>query len=276
MSYRVTHNFRAEAAHLASMARQIPFATANAINDTLFEARREAIRAMSVFDRPTQFTLHGPRVEKASKTDLAGQLVIPTVRGSAGAEGEPFATLPAGKPVLAEVQGGARRFKRSEVLLQRKGILPRGMYAVPGRAARLDSYGNIEIRQLLHILAYFEAYGPRSRRGRRMAINTTAEGRTRLKQGFGNRKITGGFGVEYFAVQPGDKGLAPGIYERRLTTERRKFQGPAQRVRAVLLFVTGAHYTALYRFHDAVRRTVVAQYEARFAARLEQAMSSAR
>lgn len=271
--FSVSHNFRSEAAHLAAIARQVPYATQQAINATLFDARREAIRAMGVFDRPTRFTLQGPRVEQATKQDLAGQLVIPTDRGGSTGEG---AALPAGKPLLAEVSGGARRFKRSEVLLHRKGILPKGMYTVPGRAARLDSHGNIHIRQLLHILAYFEAYGDRSRRGQKLAINTTAEGRARLKRGVGNRAITGGFGVEYFAIQPGEKGLAPGIYERKLTTRRRKFQGPVQRVRAVLLFVTGAQYKALYQFHDVVKRTVAERYEAHFGAAMDRALATAR
>lgn len=274
MRFFASHNFRAEAAHLAAIARQMPYATQQAINSTLFDARREAIRAMSVFDRPTRFTLNAPRVEKATKQDLAGQLVIPTDRG--GGESLEGAALPAGKPLLAEVEGGPRRFKRSELLLQRKGILPRGMYAVPGRAAQIDSHGNMSIRQVLSVLAYFEAYGPRSRRGQRISINTTAEGRGRLKRGVGNRAINRGFGVEYFAVQPGAKGLAPGIYERRLATGRRKFQGPVQRVRALLLFVTSAQYRELYKFHDVVQRTVAERYEPHLAAALERAVATDR
>jgi len=266
----VTYTFRTEERFLESMARQFRFAAANTINESLFAGRGTAIGAMQVFDRPTQFTLRSPRVEKATRDNLVGAVLIPT---EAGVEGQ--AGLPAGKPLLAEVHGGQRRFKRSEVLLQRLGLLPRGWFTVPGPAAELDAYGNMTRAELLHLLSYFKAYGGTARSGKRLLNNMSDEGRAKLKSGRG--RFAGGFATEYFAQLPGDKGLRPGIYVRKGATQRRKFQGPAQRVRAVLFFVSSAQYQRLYDFGAGVDQGVSAVWNAgRFHAHLDRALATAR
>lgn len=55
--------------------KQIPFATANAINITLFELRKEmAKQTVKKLDNPTPFTQRGFLVEKANKSKLFGSL----------------------------------------------------------------------------------------------------------------------------------------------------------------------------------------------------------
>jgi hypothetical protein len=264
-----TYTFRSEAQHLASMARQFRFAAAGAINDSLFVGQDAAVDAMSVFDRPTPFVQRGVRVEKAARDHLVGMVHIPTESAVAGQ-----ASLPAGKPLLAEVHGGARRFKRSEILLQRIGVLPRNWYAVPGPAADIDAYGNMTRAQILHLLSYFKAFGQVARSGKKLRSNITDEGRAKLKRGRG--KFAGGFSTQYFVIGPGEKGLRPGIYLRQAATSRRRYQGPAQRVRAVLFFVTAAQYKRLYAFEPTVAKAVGANFANRFHARLEQALATAR
>ena len=57
--------------------KQIPFATANAINTTLFQLRKEmGKQTVKKLDRPTGFTQRGFMVEKASKKKLIGFLFI--------------------------------------------------------------------------------------------------------------------------------------------------------------------------------------------------------
>lgn len=273
----VTHNFASEAKHLRSIAGRQRDAMAGAINDTLFAARGAVIGAMSVFDRATPFTKASPWVVKAHRvgSQLQGELVIPTEPRSAGGAadvlgGAALGQLPAGKPLLAEVAGGPRRFKRSEKLLHAKGILPTGYYAVPGPAAQIDSYGNWTRGQILHLLSYFQAFPATTRSGKGMRSNLGATGLAKLKRGVGRR--AGKFATEYFVVAPGTKGLRPGIYLRRSAT--RRVAGPAPRVRAVVFFVTRVQYQARYPFHTTAERSVTAAFVDRFQARLAAGGSS--
>ncbi len=57
--------------------KQIPFASAMAINSTLFDIRKaEMVQAQKKLDRPTPFTVKGFRVRKAKKTMLHGEVYI--------------------------------------------------------------------------------------------------------------------------------------------------------------------------------------------------------
>tara|TARA_A100000171_G_C2066024_1_gene112371 strand:- start:46 stop:636 length:591 start_codon:yes stop_codon:yes gene_type:complete len=57
--------------------KQIPFATANAINKTLFQLRKEmAKQTEKKLDRPTPFTQKGFLVDKAKKNKLIGVLFV--------------------------------------------------------------------------------------------------------------------------------------------------------------------------------------------------------
>ena len=57
--------------------RQVPFATANAINNTLFDMRGNLVkRLIKDIDRPTPFTQKGFTVNKAKKTKLRGEVFI--------------------------------------------------------------------------------------------------------------------------------------------------------------------------------------------------------
>jgi len=61
--------------------KQIPFASAQALNDTQFDNRQNMVKAVSVdLDRPTPFTKRGFRVIKASKRKLWADLEIPPDR----------------------------------------------------------------------------------------------------------------------------------------------------------------------------------------------------
>ena len=57
--------------------KQIPFATSNAINKTLFQLRKEMMKqTVKKLDRPTPFTQKGFLVQTAKKTKLKGMLFI--------------------------------------------------------------------------------------------------------------------------------------------------------------------------------------------------------
>jgi hypothetical protein len=121
---------------LPALQKQIPFAVAGALNDTMYRSRTALIDEMGrVFDRPTLHITRSLRYRKASKSDLAFELWSEEFGGS----------MPPAEVLAAEVAGGGRKMKRSEIAL--------GSYWVPGEGAKLDRYGNIRGADVAAILS---------------------------------------------------------------------------------------------------------------------------
>src|SRR5215468_3768364 len=93
---------------LPALQKQIPFAIAGALNDTMYRSRTSLIEEMGrVFDRPTPYVTRSLLYRKASKTDLAFELWSEEFGGS----------MPPAEVLAAEVAGGGRKMKRSEIAL---------------------------------------------------------------------------------------------------------------------------------------------------------------
>jgi hypothetical protein len=121
---------------LPALQKQIPFAAAGALNDTMYRSRIALIEEMGrVFDRPTPYVTRSLRYRKASKSDLAFELWSEEFGGS----------MPPAEVLSAEIVGGGRKMKRSETAL--------GSYWVPGEGAKLDRYSNIRGADLTAILS---------------------------------------------------------------------------------------------------------------------------
>jgi hypothetical protein len=94
-----------------------------------------------------------------------------------------------------QVDGGDRRNKGAESLLQGKGVMPAGTGYLPGPGAGLDQYGNLSPGMRSKILSYFQAYsGTNSRNNRKGAT---------LRNG-----------VSFFALQQQKGRLHAGVYQR--------------------------------------------------------------
>ena len=78
MKVNVKSNIKAVTKGITKTQRkQIPFATANAINKTLFQLRKEmAKQTEKKLDRPIPFTQKGFLIDKAKKNKLTGVLVM--------------------------------------------------------------------------------------------------------------------------------------------------------------------------------------------------------
>lgn len=95
--------------------KQIPFATANAINQTLFQLKKEmAKQTVKKLDNPTPFTQKGFLVDKAKKTKLFGSL---------------YAKKEVAEYLQYQVEGGTRASGKK--------------FAIPTKNAKLNKYGNI-------------------------------------------------------------------------------------------------------------------------------------
>lgn len=123
----------------------IPLATAKALTFTAQDVQAaEKTEMVKVFDRPTPFTLNSLYLQGATPGRLTARVWFKDLRFKA-------------HYLVPQVEGGDRPLKRFEKFLQAKGLLPVGMYAVPGERADLDAYGNMSRGQLVKILSALQA-----------------------------------------------------------------------------------------------------------------------
>lgn len=124
---------------------KFPAATAKALNGVAVLVRRADRATMGVsFDRPTPYTMNSAYFKAATRTDLTATVNLKSV----ASKGVPPSTY-----LLPQVEGGTRVAKPSEIAFRRKGILPGGMFWVPGSGAKLNRYGNIQPSLITQIMS---------------------------------------------------------------------------------------------------------------------------
>lgn len=161
-------------------------------------------------DRPTPATVRSVVVKPASASDLEAEVSIKAEAGQA----RPVEWL------MPHQFGGRRQAKKFEQALQSAGAMPRGFYAVPGPAAKLDAYGNVSRGQIVQVL---NQLGSNLSVGYRRVIGAT----TRKRAASAAAK-----GRKYIALPNGEGRRKPGVYER--TSDGR--------LAAVFWFVSKATY----------------------------------
>lgn len=173
--------------------QQLPYATMQALNDTMFQVR-EAWRdeMLRVFDRPTPFVLNSVLYKKATRTNLVAEV---SIRESGGKGVAPV------KPLLAEAYGGVRRAKASEILLSTAGVISNNEYIVPAKGFKLDAFGNVARGTMQAILSDVQATFDKT------AFSTAASRGKRAK-----RRARGKNSIYFY--NPGNGKLPRGIYER--------------------------------------------------------------
>ncbi|PRB80516.1 hypothetical protein [Pseudomonas sp. MYb185] len=195
--------------------------------------------AASVFDRPTPFTLNAFRIDYAKPSSLEAAVSVKDEKSGSSKGQAPEAWF---EP---QVYGGERQLKASEKWLRQAGILPAGLYAVPGPGARLDAYGNMSrghIQQLLSGLKAFDLSGSDH--------NATDSKRSQAK----------GHARAFFVLRRGKRAL--GIAERRGKT-----------MQLVLIFVREPNYAPRFDFHKVVRQ--IAENDALFESYVDEALATA-
>jgi hypothetical protein len=205
--------------HFSQIEReQLPFAIVQACNATAYEIRELWKRtAPRVFDRPAPLTRNAALYRKATKSRLYAEIYL---------RDEAFKGNPPAKYLGPEVEGGQRRKKGFENLLQQKGMMPSGEFAVAGRGAKLDAYGNVPGKTITTILSQL---GAQSDRYQNQTPNSIARRRARAPRR----------GGDYFALTKRRGKLLPGVYERIET-------GFGSAVRSVLIFTPRATYRKRY------------------------------
>jgi len=230
-------------------------------------AEQAQMRKPSVFDRPTPFIVNSVQVVDRVKTDMRAEVSFRYPGGK---------TVSPDKVLAAEIAGGPRRDKRSEVALRRVGILQAGYFTVPGSgipATAIDAYGNVKGTFIRQLLSYLQA-GYSEGDGRGSTSNMGAKRKRSLAK-FG--RSVGGYriinGVQYFVswgkLRGGrDRHLAYGIWSRS------GFHGVI--VKPVLMFVRQPRYAARFDFYGVGEKVIREGFEPMFAANLKRALESAR
>ncbi|NEX45195.1 hypothetical protein [Pseudotabrizicola algicola] len=182
---------RAFGRQLSNLERvQLPFAAANALNDTAADALKHIQDRMDVvFDRPTRWTKNALMVWRAKKGNLEAQV---KERPSVGSR----------HYLKVQEAGGVRPQTGVEKLLAGRvayaGIIAA---ALPAAGAKLDSYGNWSGGERNQVLSALGAQRDR-------AANQTEASRKRAKGR-----------ASYFVPK---HGLSPGVFKRTVTGELSK------------------------------------------------------
>lgn len=156
-------------AHLAGMQKQVRYATAVALTRTAKRAQAATADEMrSKFDRPTRTTMKSMFVKPATKANLEAMVYV---KDKPFGGKNPFSMA---ELLKHQFTGGSRIAKQLELILRRDGFLLAGEFVVPGAAAKLDSYGNMNRGQIVQILsqigvrtAGYDSSPTKSKRSRR-------------------------------------------------------------------------------------------------------------
>jgi hypothetical protein len=241
--------------------KKIKVAAVAALNDAAYLGKKATEKRIAeAFDRVTPWIARSVRYVKARHDRLESSIDFEQWGNKVG--------VTASQVLSAEIYGGQRRHKRHEVALQRIGILPSGMFIVPGEAAQMDSFGNMNVGQIRQILSWFNA----AQMSSGYKSNMTDKTRSSLRKG---SKKKGTHGFEYFVVQPGQRrqfqrangktgshSMQPGIYQR-------VFLGHGTAIKPVMIFVRAPAYKQRLDFYRIAGDAAMAEFKRAFPMYLE-------
>lgn len=225
---------------------EIAYATRVAVSRTASAVRAdETAEIKRVFDNPVTLTQRAVKMQPIRDRSGGSQCYSYIVK----IRDEIAGGTPPARYLYPEIFGGERGLKSFEKRLQREGMLPSDMYAVPGGSAPLDSYGNLSggrYEQILSALGAAEQFAGYS-------ANRTRRSAKRL----GKRRI------DYFVAKPGNlAGLAPGVYQRTKTG-----------VKPIVMFVRKPTYKQRFDFFGVAERTIAREWSAQFNRAIHEAFS---
>jgi hypothetical protein len=254
MDLTIDINTAAVKAAMDTAMGQAQYAVKVAINKSA-ELARDAVKAemTKVFDRPTPWVMNSLRVKYAK--DKRNPVASVGFKDKNSAESSRTMIAP-------HVEAGTRHYKAMEARLMRMGLMPAGWNAVPGGAAKLDSYGNMgqgQITQLLNVLGTYTEAGYNKANAATVA---------RLAKGNKKKNV---YGFVYWVNRVGNpkgKHLRPGVYQRINTAF-------GSSLKPVLIFVRRAAYKQRLDFDGIAQATVTREFPEQFAAAFEEAMRTA-
>lgn len=230
MKISVQHNLGKVMQQMKLQAdRMTDAAKVDAINRTALGVRLDLYAEMrKVFDSPTAYTLKSLYVKRAT---VSNPVAVVWLKNNYDERKAHY--------LAPNIFGGGRPLKRFEYLLRRIGVLPDGMYAVPGQSAKFDANGNMSRGQIVEVLAYLQAFYLSG-----STANTTAARRAKLLKGSKKKK-----GYEYIVVKEKRGGIVPGIW-------RVEHGGLGRSIRPILIFVRMPQYKVRFRFFAVAKASI--------------------
>lgn len=222
--------------------RRMRAVTATALTRTAKSGQVRWGRQLSTdLDSPTPRTVNAAGFTSARADKLEATIFLKD--GMSG-------TSPA-QYLLPQEMGGSRLLKKFEQALVASGAMPSGYFAVPGRAAVRDGYGNVSRGQLVAVI---RALGAQYSPGYQRVISTSTARKLQALTRHGRK---------YVAVLPKDATRAhasPGIYERQADGSRK----------AVFLYKSEVAYKKRLRLMDRssvrdIERTLLQEVDTAFA-----------
>lgn len=241
MKIKVEHDFELMRAKIGAIEpKKWNKILAYASNETGFYARNKVYSVMpSMIDRPKPFTTNSLFVKKGNTKDPEATILWRP--GSASGNS-------AGRYLIPLVDGGSRKMKKWENLLNMARILPFGYYLIPTKDAPLDGFGNVPGSYIIKIISYLRAF------------------RDRLQNRNLNKEKAKAKKLQYFVIKPGESkgGLRPGIYERISL-----FGGA---IRQVFFFSQRAQYKEKFPFYRIAERAAKSKFDEKFNEAVKKAM----
>lgn len=247
MSFAIHSDLRKMGRDIRAFSKDAAFAQVVALTRTGQDVKAaEEHEIRDVFDRPTPFTQRAVYLRTATKARPEATVGLKDdFDGSRGAS----------HWLDANIKGGRRRHKAFEKLLMKVGM-PDDMFAVPGKFARLDAYGNMSRGQLVQILSQLRVpdLAGSVRALPRRGSAKYADQNKRIDQTI--KRAYRRAGGQYFMV-PNRRGrMLPGVYLRANSAK----VGPQVRPRPVLIFVKSTAYEDRYDFHYVAENTAAKRF----------------
>lgn len=222
--------------------KQIPFAVSKALNDTGFLVIKGLKGEMvKVFRNPTPWTLNSLKFKKATKADLSFTIKLADFAGKA---------TPPVKYLSPQIFGGRRNAKSFELKLRAKGFLSNDMFAVAGRKARLNKYGNMSPAQIVQILSALQAFEEVG-----YEANQTIGSRKRNKKALTN----------LFVIKDWNTHLEPGVYQRT-----------KKGIKPLLIFIKNPSYQEKFKMFKVGESIYDKEFSLQFEKAIQYALSTAR
>jgi len=224
--------------------KQLPFAIALAATRTGQVVKKTLLEELGKqVDRPTPQTLRSLFLKPATKSKPTARVWFK----------DDFNTgIPADKYLQAQVFGGARRPKRLEIALRKRGLLGGDEWAIPSKDI-LNQFGNMPGALAVRILSGLGA----AETSAGVTANASGSARSRKK---GNAR-------RYFIAKIAK---TRGVWERKQTAF-----GSA--IRPVVIFVKRApNYRAAFPFFEIAEETVAKNYSRIFMEAIDHAVATAR
>lgn len=250
MDIKINMDIKAALRSLDLDQKNVRFGAAVALTKTAQHIKAAEVKEMrDVFSNPNPYTMNSLYVKSATRSDLTARVWLKddTSKGT-----------PASKYLLPSIEGKARNLKRFEKALISVGAMPAGYRAVPGEAAKLDSYGNMLRGQIVQILAYFRAFPEMG-----FKSNMTDKSRAAFERRLGRANAASSAAM--FVGRPGGGKLPLGIWQRTSFSA-----GSA--IKPVMLFVRHAVYQQIFDFQYVANKTI----ERHFNPELTSALAMAR